>query len=396
MSTIKTALVIGGGIAGPVAAMALRKAGVEAAVYEAYPRTADSVGGGLGLAPNGVNALDLVGAREAVLDIAIPATRQVMTMVGKEVMEFGTLPGLPPLQLVRRGDLYRVLLDRAAELGVPVHHGKRLVGADEDPSGVTARFADGTSVAADMLVGADGVHSAVRRLIDPNAPGPDYTGLLVFEAIADHQVPVEPGTVTFAFGKRAYCIYWPLPDGRTTWGMSLPREAPLPLAKIRDIPAADWLGVFRELLANDHPGHELAEHTSPDNILPIGPMYIMPGVPRWYSDRMVLVGDAVHAPSNSSGQGASLAIESGIQLARCVRDLPDAPTAFAAYESLRRDRVEKIATRAAAVNRAKAPGPVGRTLMPMIMSLMKPLMNPERMFGPVQRYTIDWSEHVAE
>ena len=84
----------------------------------------------------------------------------------------------------------------------------------------------------------------------------------------------------------------------------------------------------------------------------------MPPVPHWHRGRMVLVGDAAHAPSNSSGQGASLAIESAVQLARCLRDLPDSRRAFAAYERLRRTRVEKVAARAARINQAKAPGAV--------------------------------------
>ncbi|WP_435867275.1 FAD-dependent monooxygenase, partial [Streptosporangium canum] len=62
----------------------------------------------------------------------------------------------------------------------------------------------------------------------------------------------------------------------------------------------------------------------------LGSLEIMPKVPHWYRDRMVLVGDSVHAPSSSSGQGASLAMESAIQLARCLRDLPDVAGAFAA------------------------------------------------------------------
>jgi len=120
----------------------------------------------------------------------------------------------------------------------------------------------------------------------------------------------------------------------------------------------------------------------------------MPPVPRWHRGRMVLVGDAVHAPSNSSGQGASLAIESGIQLARCLRHAPDAASAFASYKTLRRLRVEKIAKRGAALNRTKAPGPVARRLMPLIMSLAFGLMPLERMFSAEQRYTINWDARV--
>lgn len=111
---------------------------------------------------------------------------------------------------------------------------------------------------------------------------------------------------------------------------------------------------------------------------------------------MVLVSDAAHAPSNTSGQGASLAIESAVQLARCLRDLPDPSSAFAAYERFRRLRVEQIAAGAARVNRAKAPVPVARVLMPLLMPIvMKTIMAPERALAPVQRYTIDWDEPVT-
>ena len=122
----------------------------------------------------------------------------------------------------------------------------------------------------------------------------------------------------------------------------------------------------------------------------------MPTVPHWHRGRMVLVGDAVHAPSNSSGQGASLAIESAIELARCLRDLPDVPSAFAAYEALRRPRVERIAAAAARINHAKAPGAVGRLMMRAIMPMAtRYLMTPERTLGPQHRFTIDWDAPAA-
>ena len=124
---------------------------------------------------------------------------------------------------------------------------------------------------------------------------------------------------------------------------------------------------LRDTYAGDHPGELLASRTTPENLDITGAIHIMPPVPHWYSGRMVLVGDAVHAPSNSTGQGASLAIESAIQLARCLRDLPDATSAFRAYEGLRRERVERITKRGARTNSAKTPGPVARKVMYALM-----------------------------
>jgi 2-polyprenyl-6-methoxyphenol hydroxylase-like FAD-dependent oxidoreductase len=318
-----------------------------------------------------------------------------MSIGGRKPSEMPGLPDLPPLQVVERGRLHRVLRDRAVEEGVGFEYGKRLVGADEDPGGVTARFADGSTARADVLVGADGARSTVRTLIDPDAPGPDYTGMLGFEGLADADLDVEPGTVTFAFGRRAYYLYWPGSDGGVVWGANLPSREYLTLTEARAIPADDWLRRLRETYAGDVPGGELAARTTAETLQVTGALHIMPPVRHWYRDRMVLVGDAVHAPSNSTGQGASLAIESAIQLARCLRDLPGPSPAFAAYEGLRRARVEKITARGAKLNHAKTPGPVTRKAMSLMMPLMFRAMNIEKVMGGEQRHVIDWDARVA-
>jgi 2-polyprenyl-6-methoxyphenol hydroxylase-like FAD-dependent oxidoreductase len=391
MSTVRTALVIGGGVAGPVAALALRKAGIDATVYEAYRSTADNIGGSLAIAPNGLIALEIVGARTAVEEYGMPIVRSAMSFGGREV-DLPVLPGLPPMRVVQRSDLYRALYDVAVAGGVEVEHGKRLVSLDDGPNGVTARFADGTAATADVVIGADGVHSTVRGLIDPTAPGPGYTGMVGLEAIVDRPVPRETGTMYFTFGKRAYYLYWRRPDGRTHFGANLPRERPMSLAEARAVPAEQWLRLLRDAYGEDDPGGDLVRHVDPNGLTVSGSTHIMPRVPCWHRGRVVLVGDAVHAPSNSSGQGASLAIESAIELARCLRDLPDVSSAFAAYEWLRRSRVERIAADAAKINHVKAPGPLTRAVLPLLMRMMlRTIMRPEKTFGPVQRHRIDWT-----
>jgi 2-polyprenyl-6-methoxyphenol hydroxylase-like FAD-dependent oxidoreductase len=395
MSTVKTALVIGGGVAGPVAALALRKAGIDATVCEAYQSTADNIGGSLAIAPNGLAALEIVGARTAVEDCGMPILRSAMSFGSREI-DLPTLPGLPPMRLVRRSDLYRVLYDVAVAAGVQVEHGKRLVSATETGDGVTARFADGTEATADVLIGADGVHSTVRGLIDPVAPGPGYTGLIGLEATVDRPVSSETGTMRFTFGKRAYYLYWRRPEGTTQIGFNLPQDRPMSLSEARAVPASEWLARLREAYGDDDPAGDLVRHIDPGELIVNGSTHIMPSVPHWYRGRLVLVGDAVHAPSNSSGQGASLAVESAIEVARCLRDLPDVGSAFATYERTRRSRVERIAKNAARVNHVKAPGTVTRLMMPVLMRLMlKTAMRPEKTFGPVQRFRIDWAAPVA-
>ena len=392
---VRTALVIGGGIAGPVLATALVKAGIQATVYEAYPALTEGIGGGLALAPNGLAALGLIDADAAVRALATPITGQVMA-VGENSRRLPTLADVEPLQVIGRGDLHRVLRDRAVEAGVRFEYGKRLVGADERADSVTARFADGTAATADILIGADGVRSTVRTLIDPQAPGAGYTGMLGFQGYIDAgpDLDPEPGVMTFAFGRRAYYLYWKMADGRITWGANLPSKSYMSLTEARAIPAEQWLRTLREMYAGDVPGELLASRTTAENFDITGAIHIMPPVPHWHRGRMVLVGDAVHAPSNSTGQGASLAIESAIQLARCLRDLPDPASAFAAYEGLRRERVERITKRGARTNSAKTPGPVGRKLMHALMPVFFKLMNFEKTMGREQRYRIDWDAPV--
>jgi 2-polyprenyl-6-methoxyphenol hydroxylase-like FAD-dependent oxidoreductase len=241
------------------------------------------------------------------------------------------------------------------------------------------------------------VHSTVRGLIDPVAPGPGYTGLLGLESEVDVEVPVEPGTMTFAFGTRAYYLYWRRPDGRTGFGANLPATSPMSLSAARAVPAADWLAKLVEAYGDDTPGGDLVRAIDPARLTVTGSLHIMPSVPHWHRGRLVLVGDAVHAPSNSSGQGASLAVESAIELARCLRDLPDPHSAFTTYEHLRRERVERIAARAAKVNHVKAPGPLLKTVLPVVMRLlMKTAMRPEKLLGKEQRHQINWTASQAE
>jgi 2-polyprenyl-6-methoxyphenol hydroxylase-like FAD-dependent oxidoreductase len=396
MAGVKSALVIGGGIAGPVTALALQKAGIDATVYEAYAETADSVGGMLMLAPNGLNALRIVGADDVVRRLGKPIRHMVLADgCGKSLGNIPALPDLTPSQVLERSDLYRALRDFAVANGVRIEHGKRLINVDEAPDSITARFADGTAATGDVLIGADGIRSTVRKLIDASAPEPQYAGLLNFGGFTrDAALSGPSDTMYFVFGKRAFLGYWKH-DGVTAWFSNLPHKN-MSISEFREVPASEWLRILRDTYSGDVPGGELMQQVTADEFVALGAMELMPSLPHWYRDRMVLVGDSAHAPSSTSGQGASLAAESAIQLAHCLRDIPDVPQAFRAYERLRRPRVEKIAADAAKRNSDKAAGPVARALMSVLMPIaMKTFMTPEKMIGPVHRYAIDWNATVS-
>ncbi len=395
MSSITSAVVIGGGIAGPVAAIALRRTGNDVAVLEAYPDADSGTGGSLAIAANGLAALDVLGVGDAVRAIGIPIAAARMTVGDTDLGRLPVLDGVEPMRMVRRSAVQRVLREAAAAAGARLAVGRRLVDVEEHADGVTAVLEDGGTERADALIGADGVRSTVRRLIDPAAPGPRYTGLLSFEGAAR----IEPGGfdgMTFAFGRRAYYLYWPEPGGVAVWGANLPSRRYRSLKDARSTPKEEWLRVLRETYAGDDPGSRLVGTTTEEQLTVTGAIHLMPSVPHWSRGRMVLIGDAVHAPSNSTGQGASLAIESAVELARLLRDAPSVESAFAAYEALRRPRVEAITRRGARTNSTKTPGPLLRPLMRAAMPVLIRRMDFERTLGPELRHRIDWDAPMPE
>ena len=398
MGKVKHALIMGGGIAGPATALALHKAGIRAAIYEAYPAAADGVGAALMLAPNGLAALKIIGVDEQLRAVSEPIHHMMIANGrGKTLSTFDGLKGLPPSQLIWRSELYRVLREAVEAAGIPIVYGKRLMQAGETVDGVTAQFADGSRVSGDILIGADGIRSTVRELIDPAAPAPRYAGTLGFGGgTAADPARVQPGTMTFVFGKQAFLGYWADPDRGICWFGNLPHEASPSMADVRKVPAAEWLKRLRELYRDDQPAQDFLQHATPEQLLSPIASEMMPPIPRWYSQRMVLVGDAVHAPSSSSGQGASLAIESALQLARCLRDGSNAHEAFARYEQLRRPRVEKVAADAAKINSRKASGPVAKALAHFLMPIaLRTFFKPDKAFGALHTYRIDWDAPAA-
>jgi 2-polyprenyl-6-methoxyphenol hydroxylase-like FAD-dependent oxidoreductase len=328
------ALIIGGGIAGAVTAMAFQRAGIESVVYEAYPTGADDIGAFLTIMKNGMNALRAVQAHQPVIDVSFPAT-DVEYIDGT-----GTLLGLNPMRsdahTVRRSALYRALHDEAARRSIPLEHGKRLVSAAEENDQVIAEFEDGSTATADLLVGADGIHSTVRGLIDPSAPEPRFTGLTIAYGYTK-ATSFEPSASAYRMiaGKNAFFGYTTSPAGETWWFSRAPQL---------DLDTATSQN-FIDLLSEDKtPAAEIVRST--DDLF-ITNAYDVPETPHWHGSRMVLVGDAAHAASPAAGQGASMALEDSVILAKCLRDIPDLKAAFAKYTGIRRARVERLVAESA-------------------------------------------------
>jgi len=138
-------------------------------------------------------------------------------------------PDGTPSHTLKRADLYQALHDQATSRGIGIQHGKRLVNAETTGAGVRAVFADGSDATGDLLIGCDGVHSAVRRIIDPAAPAPTYAGLVGTGGYARGvDVDAERGSYTMIFGKRAFFGYPVAPDGEVCWFGNVPRPVAAP------------------------------------------------------------------------------------------------------------------------------------------------------------------------
>jgi 2-polyprenyl-6-methoxyphenol hydroxylase-like FAD-dependent oxidoreductase len=388
------ALIIGAGVAGPVTAMALQRAGIDAVVFEAYPQTTEEVGSYLGVATNGLDALRAIQADRPVLAAGFPTPLNVLwSGTGRRlgtVSNGGRRPDGTVAHTSKRARLYRALQQQAADRGIPFEFGKRLVDAGAGPGGgVVARFEDGTRATADLLVGADGVHSATRRLIDPAAPEGRYVGLVNFGGYTPNaRVAAEPGNWQMIFGRRAFFGYVLDPAAGAVWFANVPR-AKVSQAERAATTAEQWQAQLVDLFASDRgPAADLIAagrlQLAGDNT------YDLPSVPTWHKGPMIVIGDAAHAPSPTSGQGASMAAEDAVVLAKSLRDLPDIPRAFATYEQLRRRRVERIVAQGARTGSTKTQGPVGRVVRDLLLPPVFRFLVTDRSMAWIYDHHLDW------
>ncbi|MET9452598.1 FAD-dependent oxidoreductase [Streptomyces cinerochromogenes] len=334
-------LVIGGGIAGTATALGLHKAGVDVTVFEAHPDTAEDIGAFLTLASNGMRALAELDATAAVTAVGFPLTSlRLLDSEGTEVTHVPLGEADDPAlryRCLRRGALNAALQGEAVRRGIRLRHGVRLVAVTDGPDGVTARFADGTTATGDLLVGADGLKSAVRRLLLPEAR-PGYSGQRVYYGYTGTAPVSAPrGAITMVRGSATAFGYTVSPKGRTYW-FARAGGGPLPAAATA-APAAELRAQLLPLLREDKtPAADLVA-SADGEIMVVNATEMPLGTP-WHTGRVLLVGDAAHAASPATGQGASMALEDAVVLAKALRDLPDPERAFTAYERHRRPRAE--------------------------------------------------------
>ena len=335
--------VIGAGIGGLTAAVALQRAGLRCTVYEQAPELAE-VGAGLQLAPNAVRQLHRIGLaahlrRVAVAPRAIEMRRFddgrviMRTPLGEDCERaYGV-----PYYTVHRAHLHAGLAG-ALQPGTLLLN-KRCVSIVERAGSVALRFADGTAAAADVVVGADGIHSVVRALLA--ADEPVFSGQSIYRGLlsADRLPLLGAGpAVRLWLGPGQHCVAYPVSAGRqvsfaaTTPAGAWRAESWASRADPAELLAAyrDWDPEVRALLRAAGPVTRWALH---DRAV----------LERWSTGRVTLLGDAAHPMLPFFAQGANQAIEDAAALAVCLRDGPaDSAAALARYEAARIPRTTLV------------------------------------------------------
>lgn len=335
------AIVVGAGIGGLTAAVALRRAGIDAVVYEAAEELRP-VGKGIWVPTNAMQAFERLGLSEAVLRAGWPLERIEVRELSGEVMTAVDLKQVAArfghtTVSIHRAELVRALAD-ALPAGA-LQLAKRAIGFEQDADGATVRFADGSEVRGDMLIGADGIRSAVREQLFPGVPL-RYSGQTCYRGIADLKLPAE-----------AARSCWEIWGGDARFGFSAigPKSvywfAPMTSQPGSDLPPelGDWLA--KRYAAFPSPVPEIVRHTPSEEIIRTD-LYDFASRQPWRQGRVVLLGDAAHAMTPNLGQGGAQAIEDAYVLAETLRGNADVDDALARYERARFPRVRWIANTA--------------------------------------------------
>ena len=327
----RTALIVGAGIGGLSAGIALRQAGWRIRIFERAARPRE-LGFGLGLAPNAIAALRELGVADQVLARAFaPRSGEVRRMDGT-VLKRAELPPSAafggPLVMALRPALHGALLDAVGIEAITL--GAEASGFTLAGDRVTLRLADGNSVEGDLLVGADGVGSVIRRVLHPSEPPPRSSGLIAVRGAVHGALHHLAGlSALYYLGRGVECAIVRAGDTGIYWFLSVARELVPP--GVTD-PAA--------FVAHMSPRFDTTFRgvSSATDDLRLDELVDRDPIPFWGSGVVTLLGDAAHPVLPHTGQGAAQAIVDAVALATALRGSGAVEPAIRAYERERRQK----------------------------------------------------------
>ena len=347
-------VVVGAGIGGLAAALALQRAGIAVRIHEQAPVLGE-VGAGLSVTPNAVKALDWLGVGARVRDLADEPLQQLTchyssgeVLVRCDRSNTVTQYGAPSLQM-HRSALHRVMLERLLELDPQaVRTDRRLVSANIAAAGrtqVQLEFVDASgrrhAETADAVVGADGLKSATRAAVCLSTP-PSFGGFVAWRGLVPR---VALGTLALSEGSKVFAgpgrlfVRYPVRHGSLINYVAFARAD---VWQQESWSQTGDVGEAIEMLAGFHPEVHAILAATPGGVCHKWGLFAREPLPQWVRGPLVLVGDAAHPMMPWFGQGAASALEDAVVLGRCVAASADLAAAFRRFETTRHARVTHI------------------------------------------------------
>ncbi|WP_102262384.1 FAD-dependent monooxygenase [Mesobacillus jeotgali] len=334
-------VIIGAGIGGLSAAIALQQLGKKVKVFERASELKE-MGAGIVLSANAIKALEKLGLADEVRQAGSPVkTAEIRTQDGQFLVHmpvhklaerYGTYS-----YLIYRPDLQRICYEKLEPNTVVL--GKKFLRLEQDRNKITSFFEDGEIQNSDLLIGADGVHSRVRQYIMEES-ALRYSGFTAVRGISnfeDARFPAELGGGFEAWGKGKRFGFSHLGKGRVFWFAAI--NAPQGTIVKADNPKHIALHQFKGWW---DPIVEVIDSTNEENIL-VHDIFDRKPVKKWHKGKVTLMGDAAHPMLPNLGQGGAQAMEDALILARCLKQSPqDIEQALSHYEQERIPRVTKI------------------------------------------------------
>jgi salicylate hydroxylase len=351
--SVKNIAIVGGGIGGLVAALALVRRGIDVDVYEQAPELRE-LGAGVQISANGTHVLHAVGLKEALENVQVlPAGKAIRlwnTGQSWKLFDLGMESvgryGYPYIT-IHRGDLHAVIA-QALERAKPgaIHLNRKCVGLSQSADHVELRFESGDPVKAKVVVGADGVHSVIRENLF-GASKPEFCGIIAWRGV----LPMErvPASISRTIGTNwvgpgGHVVHYPLRGGALLNIVALQERD--------DWKVEGWnvAGTTDEVL-NDLPGWHPDLHAvfRAVDVPYKWALALRPTMNAWSKGRCTLLGDACHPMVPFLAQGAVMALEDGIVLARAIEKYGAQPEALSRYEAVRRERANKVVEGSAAM-----------------------------------------------
>ncbi len=339
MAAANRVLVIGGGIGGLAAAIAMRQGGIDVDLVE-IKRHWTVYGVGIFQSNNALRALDRIGLAAKCVERGGPFRGfQIFDEQGKFLINAGAsnaaAPAYPPLNGIARPKLHEILIDSAATEGVSVRLGTSVTASFDDDAGCHVTFSDGTTGLYDVVVASDGIYSKTRDQLFGGELQPRPTGQTVWRYNLPRPADLDWGQIHY--GNRTKVGLMPI--SKSMIYMWLVTEE----AKDAQLPAEELAPIMRDRLSQ-HIGlvAELRERIVDSEAVVYRMMESILLPSPWYRGRTILIGDAAHATTPHLGQGAAMAIEDGVLFGELLASHDDYRAAFDEFMRRRYERARCV------------------------------------------------------